>query len=233
MRYFFVALGLFSVFIALVAFVPEYVRMAIGTFPIAWPLHVHGALMAAWLATFILQAILASTGRVALHRKIGPYGFALGVAVWASMVFVELRALVAHPLPTDGRGYDELLQGPYIYLTFAVLLFWAFRERRRPEWHKRLMVIATFVALVAPIERIEWLPELGVGYIWASMIWMDLCLIIPLLAYDMILAKRLHPATALGLCFMLAAQGTMFLVWGSSLWRQFAFAAVHAIRASL
>lgn len=231
MRYFFVALGLFTVVIALVAFVPEYVRMTAGTFPIAWVLHIHGALMGAWLAMFVVQAVLASTRRVALHRKIGPYGFALGIAVWASMVFVELRLLIAHPLPAQLPEYDELLQGPCIFLTFLVLLFWAYHERRRPEWHKRLMTIATFVALVAPIERIVWLPELGVGYIWASFLWMDLCIVVALFTYDMVAAKRLYPATGFGLCFVLAAQAAMFLAWGNSSWRQFAFVAAHAIRA--
>ena len=230
MHFFFVALGLFGILVALVAFVPEYVHMAMGTFPIAWVLHVHGALMGTWLAIFIVQAWLASTGRVLLHRKIGPCGIALGVAVWTSMVFVELRTLVVHPLPTDWAGYDELLQGVYIYLTFPVLLLWAFGERRRPAWHKRFMAMATFVALVAPIERIEWLPELGVGYIWASVLWLDLCLIVALIGYDLASEKRIHRATALGLGLIASAQAAMFLAWGTASWRYFAFVAAHAVR---
>jgi hypothetical protein len=229
-RYFFVALGLFGAVIALVAFVPEYVNFAAGKFPIAWVLQIHGALMSAWLATFVIQAWLASTGRVALHRQIGPYAVALGIAVWASMIFVELRKLVAHPLPTDGAGYDELLQGVYTYVTFIVLLLWAVHERRRPSWHKRLMAMATFVALVAPIERIEWLPELGFGFIWASVLWLDLCLIVPLIAYDIVSAKRPHRATVQGLGLMLSAQAAMLLAWGTAPWRQFAFSAAHAAR---
>lgn len=231
MPYFFVTLGLFGILVALVAFVPEYVHMAIGTFPIAWVLHVHGALMGTWLAMFVIQAWLASTGRLTLHREMGPYGIALGVAVWTSMVFVELRTLIVHPLPTDWAGYDELLQGVYIYSTFPVLLLWAFRERRRPAWHKRLMAMATFVALVAPIERIEWLPELGVGYIWASVLWLDLCLIVPLIVYDLASEQRLHRATVLGLGLISIAQAGMFLAWGTAPWRHFAFVAAHAVRA--
>lgn len=230
LQYYFVGLGLFALAIAAIAFVPEYARAAAGQFPIAPVLHVHGALMLGWLATFIFQAWAGSTGRVALHRTVGPYGVALGLTVWASMVFVELRTLVVHPLPTDGAGYDEILQGVYTYLTFLTLLLWAYRERRRPAWHKRLMTIATFVALMAPIERIEWLPELGVGYIWASAIWLDVCLIIPLAAYDILSAKRLHPATQRGVLLMLSAQAAMILAWGTPVWRNFAFAAAHAVR---
>jgi hypothetical protein len=94
------------------------------------------------------------------------------------------------------------------------------------------MAIATFVALVAPIERIEWLPELGVGYIWASVLWLDLCLIAALIFYDMASAKRPHRGTLLGLGFMLCAQAAMFLAWGTTAWRQFAFVAAHAVRST-
>ena len=225
-------LGLFAIVIAATAFVPEYSRSVAGKFPIAPELHVHGALMEAWLATFVLQAWLVSTGRVALHRRLGPYGVALGIAVWASMVFVEFRKVVAHPLPTEWAGYDELLQGVYTYGTFLVLVFWAIRERRRSAWHKRLMAMATFVALVAPIERIEWLPDLGVGFIFASVIWLDLCLITPLITYDLVTVRRPHPATMLGLLLMLSAQAVMVLAWGTAPWRHFAFVAAHAVRAA-
>jgi len=48
------------------------------------------------------------------------------------MIFVEMRALVAHPIPREARKYDWLLPGPRVYLTLGILLAWAFHERRRP-----------------------------------------------------------------------------------------------------
>ena len=233
LRFFFVGLGLFAIAIAAIAFVPEYLRYLTGRFPIAPELHVHGVLMVAWLVMFTTQAWLGSTGRIALHRRTGSYGVAFGILVGISMVFVELRVLVAHPLPTDWTGYDELLQDVYAPVTFVALLLWAAHERRRPTWHKRLMAIATFTALLAPIERLEWLPELGIGFVFASVFWLDLCLIIPLVAYDFIDAKRAHPATVRGLLLMLGAQATMVLAWGTAPWRNIAFAVAHAVRAAV
>ncbi len=231
-RIFFGALGVFAIAVAATAFVPEYLRFVVGQFPIATALHIHASLMGAWLATFLLQAWLASTGRVALHREIGPYGIALGVVAWASMVFVAVRGLLAHPLPVDPSGYDELLQDVYTDTAFIVLLLWAAYERRRPAWHKRLMVIALFVTLLAPIERIEWLPQLGNGFIWASVLWLDLFLVIPLFVYDGVSVKRPHPATLQGLAMLFAAQAIMWIAWGTTLWRHFAFDAAHALRSA-
>jgi len=232
LRFFFVGMGLFAMAITAIAFIPEYARFTAGKFPIAPELHVHAALMEAWLATFVMQAWLGSTGRIALHRKIGPYGIALGVVAWASIVFVAFRGMVVHPLPTEWSGYDEMLQDVYVYITFITLLLWAFHERRRPAWHKRLMAIATFVILMAPIERMEWLPELGIGYIFASVVWLNLCLVIPLVAYDIASIARPHPATVRGLILMFSAQATMILAWGTAPWRNFAFVIAHAVRAA-
>ena len=231
-RAFFVGLGLFAIAIALIAFVPEYWRSAAGRFPIPLPLHLHGALMAAWLATFVLQALLVSRGQVTLHRTIGPWAVGLGVAVWGSMVFVAVRRLVVHPLPLEWAGYDELLQDVYTDTTFIALLLWAIYERRRPAWHKRLLAVAIFVTLLAPVERLEWLPELGIGFIWASALWLDLGVVAALVGYDLILARRLHPATMGGLALLLAAQATTVLAWGSAPWRHFAFLAAHALRSA-
>ncbi len=231
-RIFFGAFGLFAIAIAATAFVPEYLRFVAGLFPIASVLQIHSALMGAWLATFVVQAWLASSGRVALHRKIGPYGVALGVVAWVSMIYVPLRRLVVHPLPVLLTDYDGLLQDVYVDIAFIVLLLWAAYERRRPAWHKRLMVIAVFVTLLAPIERLEWLPELGVGFIWASVLWLNLFLVVPLVAYDIVLAKRPHPATLQGLALLVSAQATMWLAWGTTPWRRFAFEAAHALRSA-
>jgi hypothetical protein len=62
-RYFFVLLALLGILIASIAFVPVFLKFAAGTFPIAWVLNIHGALMGTWLALFFAQAILASTGQ--------------------------------------------------------------------------------------------------------------------------------------------------------------------------
>jgi hypothetical protein len=120
-RYFFVLLALFGILIASIVFVPQFLKFAAGTFPIAWVLNVHGALMGAWLALFFAQALLASTGRLALHRKLGTFGIVLGFPVWASMVLVEMRRKVVSPLDPDlSPAYDLDLPGIYVYTMFLV-----------------------------------------------------------------------------------------------------------------
>jgi hypothetical protein len=175
-RYFFVLLALLSILIASTTFVPVFLKFAAGTFPIAWVLNIHGALMGTWLALFLAQAMLASTGRLALHRKLGTFGIVLGFPVWASMVLVEMRGKVVHPLASDlSKAYDWDLPGIYVYTTFLIFLIGAIYQRRRwPAWHKRFMAFATFVAVQAAEQRNSWLPRFAPGY-WTDVFYLDIC----------------------------------------------------------
>jgi hypothetical protein len=230
-RYFFVLLALFAIAIASVVFVPELFEFAAGTLPIAWVLNVHGALMGMWLALFLTQAILASNGRLALHRKVGAFGIVLGFPVWASMVLVEMRRKVVYPLDPDfSEAYDLDLPGIYVYTTFLVFFICAIYQRRRLlDWHKRFMLFATFVALQAAEQRNLWLPRFAPGY-WTDVIYLDCFLLVPLVAYDYLSAKRLHPATIVASCLLLGAQGVLLLVWGSPAWRHLAYSLALALR---
>lgn len=226
-RYFWLSMAIGGLALALLAFVPEYLEFARGNFPIAGALHIHGAIMIAWVLAFVGQAYFVASGQLALHRKFGNVAFALATIAWLSMLFVEGRALIVHPPPDDVREYDWLLQGPYVYLTVPVLLLWGFKDRRRPDWHKRSMLMAMFLALQAAVLRFMWLPD-GYGY-WPFAGFLDACLFIPLFSYDLATTPgRLHRATIRGALLIVGAQAALFILWGTPLWRHFAAAVVQA-----
>jgi len=230
-RHYFVWMALFGAAIAAIGFVPEYLKFASGTFPIAWVLNLHSALMVAWLALFLAQAMLASTGRLALHEKLGTLGISLGFLVWASMVFVEFRGKIVYPLDADfSQEFDFDLRGIYIWSTFLIFFLGAVYQRRRsPAWHKRFIVFAAFMVLQPAEMRIAWLPRLSFHFL-ADMLYLDVCLLVPLLAYDYASARRPHPATILASTVLLGSQGALLLVWGSPAWRHLAYGFTVALR---
>ena len=133
------------------------------------------------------------------------------------MVFVEWRAMLVHPLPDKLAIYDELLPGPYIYLTFPIFLVWAYHERRRPMWHKRLMLFALFLSIGAAVQRYVWLPmyHTRAGY-WPFIAFTDIALLVPLVTFDLVtLRGRLHPSTQRGTAVLVAAQAVMLSLWGT------------------
>lgn len=228
-RLFFFGMALFASAIVVFGFVPEYLEYVRGSFPIAWVLHIHGAIMAAWLSMFVVQAYFGATGRIAQHRKIGNFAFAVGCLAWVSMIFVEWRGVFVKVLPEDIRLYDWFLPGPYVYLTFPVFLVWAYRTRHQPQWHKRLITFALFLSLQAAIQRYLWIPT-TYGY-WPFAGFLDICLLVPLVFYDLVtLKRRLHPATIRGALIIFSAQAFLLSLWGTLAWRHFAYALAHAVR---
>lgn len=226
-RYFFIAMGIFAFFIAMIPFGPDFIKIASGSFPLVWILHVHGALMTAWLAMFLAQAVFAATGRMALHRRTGKFAIPLGFAVWASMVAVEMRAAIVHPRP-NLASYDDLLPGVYIYSLFLLFFTSAIYLRMVPAWHKRLMVVTVFLALQAAFMRM-YLPVFVPGY-WNDALYLDVALFLPLVAYDLISVKRVHPATLLSVALLLSAQTVLSLAWGTDWWRSCAFTVSQLLR---
>jgi hypothetical protein len=220
-RKFFIGMTGLALVILMVGFVPEIIRFAAGTFPIPWILHVHAAFMTTWVAGFGLQAWLGATGRVALHRRTGPYVVASGWLAWASMVFVELRTYIAHPAWMTPNDLDWKLPGLFLYLLFATFLTWATVERKRPQWHKRLMMFALFLPAGAGIQRYVWIPmDYGYGPFMAAL---DLLLLVPLLVYDWrTVGGRLHPATVRGMAVLFAAEAAVLMAWGTEAWRNLA-----------
>ena len=216
----------FALVILLAAFVPEYQRFGDGVFPIAWVLHVHAAIMFGWVGVFALQSLLGATGRTAPHRRVGVYSVGMGWLAWASMIFVEFRVFVAHPLPSNPAEYDWDLPGPFIYLTFAVFLVWAVRERRRPQWHKRLMTFALFLSLGAAFQRFLWIPiNYGFGPFAVAL---DASLIVPMVAYDLTTLKGgLHPATVRATLLLLTSEAVLFALWGTLVWHNFISSVAH------
>ena len=221
-----------SVAILSIAFVPEFMAYAAGAFPIAPILHLHAAIMVGWVVAFGVQAYLGASRKIVQHQRAGRIAFVIGWLAWASMVFVEWRAMLVHPLPDKLPPYDEFLAGPYIYLTFPIFLAWAYRERQRPMWHKRLMLFALFLSLGAAMQRYVWLPmtDTRAGY-WAIAAFLDVVLLLPLVAYDLVtLRGRIHPATVRAVAVLFCAQAVMLSLWGSSAWREFAYSYSHAVR---
>lgn len=72
-----------------------------GTPSLDWLLHVHGALMTAWLALFITQSILVETARTDVHRKLGLSGgvLASAIVVVGPIVAVHAARLGHAPRP--------------------------------------------------------------------------------------------------------------------------------------
>ena len=141
--------------VAVIGFVPTYwVPMFRGTLEMPPLVHVHAFFFYAWTVLFLRQTWLAAAGRLDRHREWGVAGVALAtgmVFVGLAMTIHSLERMTAAGMGDVGRAFS-IVSASAIAL-FAGLFTVAVRNVRRPEIHKRVMLVATISLLQAAVGR--------------------------------------------------------------------------------
>jgi hypothetical protein len=83
---------------------------------------------------------------------------------------------------------------------FAALTYFAFRRRRDPATHKRLILIATLTFMEAAVIRWRFAVML-IEHRPFMLAVLPHCFLIPLIVYDLWTRGKLHPATLWAGCF--------------------------------
>lgn len=237
-RWFFVGVATLFILMALAGFVPTSIAklgaVHAGQRPPLPPvLHVHAAMMGAWLLLLLGQAVLATTGRRVWHRRLGYAGAVLlpAIIVTGVLLLIATWQMVWGPaaaaaMPPAVLAETKTFLGNILsvqiraLVTFTGFIAWALLLRRSdPEGHKRLMFLATAIPLVAGLDRFT--TALGWTTLPASPLSQDICLLVaalPLLAHDLIRQGRLHRVAVAWLAINLPFAIATNLLWGSSWW---------------
>src|ERR1700728_4323847 len=109
-------------------------------------LTIHAIVFPGWVLFFILQSALVRTRNVPLHRTLGWFGLAFGCAILVlgyltatGMDRFLLRTDPADASDTTAFIIIQLMDLACFAIPFALAIYW----RRRPEYHRRLMLIAS------------------------------------------------------------------------------------------
>lgn len=174
-----------------------------------WVLYVHVTTAAAWLFLLVVQAWLARSRKLALHRRLGEYGFGLGV----------LAAVSAFATSLVLRHEDVLFHGNVLFhgadsraariaflavplngaIAFSILLACAYVWRIKPDMHRRCMLMAAAVLTLPAVARI---PVIGKSDLWSNVPTLSLLLVLCLA--DLWRNKRLHKAYLVGVPAIIA-----------------------------
>ena len=111
-----------------------------------------------------------------------------------------------------------------IGILFPMFLFIGLRARgREAGLHKRMMILATALALPAGIDRIPWLPTTMPGSPLAPDLY-TLLAVSPMFLWDVVRNQSVHKAywiwLAVGLPFAVAVHGLWDTAWWHSTARQ-------------
>jgi len=195
--------------------------------------YVHGVAYAAWLLLLLAQTSLVAAGRVDIHRRLGLAGAGLAVVM---VVLGAVGSLMAAARPT---GFIDIPMPPlqFLVVPFTILvLFAAFvtlgiLNRRRPQSHKRYMILASIALIEAGVGRWPFAfmtapsPVPGLGMIEFCV---DLFLV-PMIVWDLVSRGRPHPVTLWGGAALIANQLLRFPLAGTAAWLAFAGWAVGLV----
>jgi hypothetical protein len=194
-KYFFTSMAVIMLGIVFAGFARSYFLAGVFRAPLpAAIIHVHGAVFTAWALLFVVQTSLVASGNVAIHRKLGLWAFGLA----ALMVILGLGA-ATNALARNVAPFADPLTFYAVPIfdiaTFAVLIFFGYRERSNPAAHKRLVLLATIALMGAPTGRVPFAAVTHHPFLGGFFLWI---LIVMLLGYDLWSLHKVHPATIWG-----------------------------------
>ena len=219
-RLFYASAALVAALIAFAGFARTYyLKSAFGTPELPALVHAHGLVMTLWIGLFLTQVSLVAARRVDLHRRLGIAGALLAAVV----VIVGIATAIEGARRGVSPGPPPLvfLAVPIgVVVVFGIFVSAALFMRRRSDWHKRLMLIASLAVLTPAIARLP-VATLQAGGILAFLAVTDL-LVIACASWDAARNRRLHPAFGWGALFLVLWQAAMLAFAGSSAWMSIA-----------
>jgi len=172
--------------------------------------YIHGAVLTAWFAWFVVQTSLVASYRTSIHRRLGMVGIGLGVSVeiagFAAALGLAPRLRAKYgDIESDLSRISLVVWGNLaMMMVFATFLIAALLLRRQPEKHKRLMLLASISIIGPAVGRIGRLPLLdGVPDAMFSLIAM-FSMLVALMMFDFVSDRRIHAVSLAGSLYLIA-----------------------------
>ena len=156
--------------------------------PRPWILYVHATVFSSWLVFFVVQSTLVRSRKVQWHRRMGLFGVALGtlipiVGVSTAIAMGRFNTMSLHATHAESDLIIPLFDMVCFASTFPLAVYW----RKKPELHRRLMLVATCALTAAGFGRF---PErILPGYLFYAGV--DLLILLGV-AHDLIVNRTVH-----------------------------------------
>jgi hypothetical protein len=203
---------------AFIGFAPTYYLKSVTDAPPLSPLlHVHGVVFSAWLLLLLTQTSLVAARRVDAHRRLGMFGAALALAMIPLGVTAAIEAA--------RRGVSNAGLDPISFLVLPlgqIALFAAFigaglLHRRRPELHRRLVMLATINLMAPAFARFPFVGKLSVAPVVLSVLF-----VVAAAIHDKRTRGRVHPIYIAGGLIILVSGPARFALAHTEPWQAFA-----------
>jgi hypothetical protein len=160
--------------------------------------HIHAILFMGWMVIFLTQNILATTGRLGLHRKLGWLAsvwmiLMLVSGTWVTVVMIRNGTVPFFFQPVHFMVFDPLSLCASAGLTVAAIMM-----RRQTDWHRRLHFCSMIILLGPAFGRLLPLP-LVQPWAWETTYVACLVFLLVVMWRDTRRRGGFHPAWSRGL----------------------------------
>jgi hypothetical protein len=182
-------------------------------------IHVHGAAFTLWMVLLAVQTGLVTAKKIQWHRTLGLAGFLLACAMVVLGLLAATDALRRGSAPLGLTAKTFYVVPLSDMLVFSVLVFFAWRARRRPAAHKRLILIATIGLMDAAVGR--W----PIAFFQTNPKLQDLvpfAFLLVVMLYDLVSLRRIQKATIWASLFVIVVHLTRVPIAFTPGWQAFA-----------
>jgi len=140
--------------------------------PIRTLLILHGIGMSAWVLLFLVQPLLIVAGNRREHMMLGRIGAVLAacIVILGFRLGIESTLISPPDMRIWGLAPKQFMAVPIIgIMIFAGYVIVGVWNRRRPEVHRPLMLLATMAAMPAAVSRIDFISVLYHGTVWETV----------------------------------------------------------------
>lgn len=177
----------------------------------------HGLLCGAWMILLFAQSSLVSARNVRVHRTFGIAGILIAVGVTLSTIWLFIATWKGFAAMDAEVKANRLLLPSY-----SVFVALAYKYRRQPVRHKRLMFAGTLFMLdpvlariydpvIVPVFMAHWTERQidAAFHPWFFATWLGF--FFSLIAYDGSTLRRVHPVTLFALLWFAFVWTVAFL----------------------
>lgn len=218
---FFTAIALLAIIAILVGFLKTFITPIISgtkTWPLA--IYAHACFVFGWVLVFLTQALLIQNRKYETHIFLGRWGAFIALGAALSIIPAALYQVERELKEGLGQTAISPIVGSLASATmFLTLVTLAIVYRKRPQVHKRLMLLAT-ILLIWPawFRWRHYFPSVQRPDIWFASVLAN-SLIIVAFVWDWVKNKHIHPALLYGGLFIIAENVMEILLFDSPGWR--------------
>jgi hypothetical protein len=218
---FFLIMGIVGLLAIHIGFAKTYLMpVAQGNFKAPLVVYIHGALAFSWILLFFVQTVLIRVNNFRLHRTLGFSSFIIALGTAITTVLVGRYAVEKELANGLGETAISTIFGTITSaILFLSLVIAGYVKRKRPQVHKRLMLLATIVLLWPAWFRFRhYFPPMERPDIWFGLVLADSLIIISWI-WDRIANGRVHPTLLYVGLFIIAEQTFEVFMFDSGWWR--------------